>query len=442
MPFATIELVIIILLIIVNGVFAMSETAFVSARKVRLQQRANEGDTKALAALEMANAPNRLLSTVQLGITLIGIVAGAFGGATIAQGLAVYLRDVPWLSGYSDAIAFTIVVIVITYLSLVIGELVPKRIALNNPERIAMLMVTPMRVLSAIASPFIHLLSISTEGILRLIRLRPSSEPPITEEEINVLIEEGTQIGTFAAAEQDMVERIFRLADRRVSALMTHRPDIVWLDADDPPQAISDRIRESTYSRFPVCRGSLDNVLGMVHVKDLLVQCLAGQPLEVQAALQEPLYVIESTSTLKVLELFKQTGQQAALVIQEYGDIEGLITHHDILEAIVGDISSREDVEHPQAVQREDSSWLFDGLLPIEEVKDILHIRELPDEASRDYDTLAGFVLMQLGHIPTVGDHFEWGNYRFEVLDMDGRRIDKVLVQPVRADDSHPTHKA
>lgn len=442
MPFATIELVIIILLIIVNGVFAMSETAFVSARKVRLQQWANEGDTKALAALEMANAPNRLLSTVQLGITLIGIVAGAFGGATIAQGLAVYLRAVPWLSGYSDAIAFTIVVIVITYLSLVIGELVPKRIALNNPERIAMLMVTPMRVLSAIASPFIYLLSISTEGILRLIRLRPSSEPPITEEEINVLIEEGTQIGTFAAAEQDMVERIFRLADRRVSALMTHRPDIVWLDADDPPQAISDRIRESTYSRFPVCRGSLDNVLGMVHVKDLLVQCLAGQPLEVQAALQEPLYVIERTSTLKVLELFKQTGQQAALVIQEYGDIEGLITLHDILEAIVGDISSREDVEHPQAVQREDSSWLLDGLLPIEEVKDILHIRELPDEASRDYDTLAGFVLLQLGRIPTVGDHFEWGNYRFEVLEMDGRRIDKVLVQPVRADGSHPTHKA
>ena len=440
MPFAIIELVIVILLIIVNGVFAMSETAFVSARKVRLQQRANEGDTKALAALEMANAPNRLLSTVQLGITLIGIVAGAFGGATIAGELTVYIRAVPWLSAYSDAIAFTTVVIVITYLSLVIGELVPKRIALNNPERIAMLVVTPMRVLSAIATPFISLLSISTEGILRLIGLRPSSEPPITEEEINVLLEEGTQIGTFAPAEQDMVERIFRLADRRVSALMTHRPDIVWLDADDPPQAISQQIRESTYSRFPVSRGSLDNVLGMVHVKDLLVHCLAGQPLEVQAALQEPLYVIESTSTLKVLELFKQSGQQVALVVQEYGDIEGLITLHDILEAIVGDISSREDLEHPQAVQREDGSWLLDGLLPIEEVKDILHIRKLPDETSSGYDTLAGFVLMQLGRIPTTGDHFEWGNYRFEVLDMDGRRIDKVLVQPVRADDSHPTH--
>src|SRR3989454_7965747 len=290
MPFATVELVIIILLIIVNGVFAMSETAFVSARKVRLQQRANEGDTKALAALEMANAPNRLLSTVQLGITLIGIIAGAFGGATIAQGLAVYLRDVPWLSGYSDAIAFTIVVIVITYLSLVIGELVPKRIALNNPERIAMLMVTPMHVLAAIASPFIHLLSLSTEGILRLIGLRPSAEPPITEEEINVLIEEGTQIGTFEAAEQDMIERIFRLGDRRVSALMTHRPDIIWLDVNDPLLEITQTIRESTYSRFPVCDGSLDNVLGMLHVKDLLLQYMVGQPLDLKAALQTPLY--------------------------------------------------------------------------------------------------------------------------------------------------------
>ncbi len=438
MPLATIELVITILLIIVNGVFAMSETAFVSARKVRLQQRANEGNAKAAAALEMVNAPNRLLSTVQLGITLIGIVAGAFGGATISEGLAVYLRAIPWLRPYSDATALTIVVIVITYLSLVIGELVPKRIALNNPERIAMSMVKPMRVLAAIASPFIHLLSLSTEGILRLIGLRPSGEPPITEEEINVLIEEGTQIGTFEAAEQDMVEQIFRLGDRRVNALMTHRPDIVWLDANDTPQEISHKIRKSTYSRFPVCDGSLDNVLGMVHVKDLLLQCLAGQALDLKAALHEPLYVIESTTTLKVLELFKQTGQQAALVIQEYGDIEGLITLNDILEAIVGDISSDDDLDQAQVVQREDGSWLLDGMLPIEELKDILHVRALPEEENGDYNTLAGFVLMRLGRIPKTTDHFEWGSYRFEVVDMDGRRIDKVLVQPMKADDAHP----
>lgn len=440
MPFATLEIIIIILLIIANGVFAMSETAFVSARKVRLQQRANEGDLKAAAALELANSPNRLLSTVQLGITLIGILAGAFGGATVAQAVAVYIRDIPWLAPYSDGVALTIVVAGITYLSLVIGELVPKRIALNNPERIAIFMVTPMRTLSTIASPFIHLLSISTEGILRLIGLRPSGEPPITEEEINVLIEEGTQIGTFEAAEQDMIERIFRMGNRRVNSLMTHRPDIVWLEAADTSQEIRQTIQESTYSRFPVCHEGLDNVLGMVHVKDLLLQCMAGQPFDLQAVLQEPLYVIESTSTLKVLESFKKTGKQAALVIQEYGDIQGLITLNDILEAIVGDISSTGDLDNPQAVQREDGSWLFDGMLPIDEFKDILHIRELPEEASGDYETLAGFVLTELGRVPIATDHFEWGTLRFEVVDMDGRRIDKVLVQPIKDYNANPAN--
>ncbi len=442
MPFATMEIIIIILLIIVNGVFAMSETAFVSARRVRLQQRANEGDAKARAALELVNSPNRLLSTVQLGITLIGILAGAFGGATVAEVVAVYIRAIPWLAPYSNAIALTAVVVCITYLSLVIGELVPKRIALNNPERIAVAMVTPMHVLSTIASPFIHLLSLSTEGILRLIGLRPSGEPPITEEEINVLIEEGTQIGTFEAAEQDMIERIFRLGDRRVSALMTHRPDVVWLDPDDTPQHIRQVIRESNYSRFPVCHESLDNVLGMVHVKDLLLQCMADQPFDLQAVLQEPLYVIESTSTLKVLELFKRTGTQAALVIQEYGDIQGLITLNDILEAIVGDISSRDDLDGPQAVQREDGSWLFDGMLPIDEFKDILHIRALPEEGRGNYETLGGFMLMQLGRVPNTADHFEWDRFRFEVVDMDGRRIDKVLVQPIKANEPNPPEEA
>ncbi len=442
MPFATIELVIVILLIIANGLFAMSETAFVSARKVRLQQRANEGDAKAKAALELANSPNRLLSTVQLGITLIGILAGAFGGATIAQAVAVYIRAIPWLAAYSDAIAFALIVAGITYLSLVIGELVPKRIALNNPERIAVFMVTPMRVLSTIASPFIHLLSISTEGILRLIGLRPSGEPPITEEEINVLIEEGTQIGTFEAAEQDMIERIFRLGDRRVSALMTHRPDVIWIDPADTLPSIYQTIQQSNYSRFPVCHESLDNVLGMVHVKDLLLQCMAGQPLNLQSVLHEPLYVLESTSTLKVLELFRKTGTQAALVIQEYGDIEGLITLNDILEAIVGDISSRDDADNAQAVQREDGSWLFDGTLPIDELKDILHIRALPEEERGSYETLGGFMLMELGRVPVAADHFEWDRFRFEVVDMDGRRIDKVLVQPLRTGNSNPPHEA
>ncbi len=434
---ATVEIIIVILLIIANGLFALSETAFVSARKVLLRQRANEGDAKAEAALELVNSPNRLLSTVQLGITLISILSGALGGATIAVTVAIYIRAIPWLATYSDAIALALVVACITYLSLVIGELVPKRIALNNPERIAVHVVNAMRLLSTIAAPFIQVLSISTEAILRLIGVRPSNEPPITEEEINVLIEQGTQMGTFEAVEQDMIERIFRLGDRRVSALMTHRPDIVWLDVDDTPQEISQTIRESNFSRFPVCHESLDNVLGMVNVKDLLLQCTTGQPLNLRAALQEPLYVIESTSTLKVLELFRKTGNQAALVVQEYGDIEGLITLNDILEAIVGDIYTHDDEENVQAVQREDGSWLFDGTLPIDELKDILHITALPEEESGNYETLGGFMLMELGRVPTAADHFEWDGFRFEVVDMDGRRIDKVLVQPINADDSN-----
>ncbi len=434
---ATVEIIIVILLIIANGLFALSETAFVSSRKVRLRQRANEGDAKAEAALELVNSPNRLLSTVQLGITLISILSGAFGGATIAVTVARYIRAIPWLATYSDAIALALVVACITYLSLVIGELVPKRIALNNPERIAVHGVNAMRLLSTIAAPFIQVLSISTEAILRLIGVRHSNEPPITEEEINVLIEQGTQMGMFEAVEQDMIERIFRLGDRRVSALMTHRPDVVWLDVDDTPQEISQTIRESNFSRFPVCHESLDNVLGMVHVKDLLLQCTTGQPLNLRAALQEPLYVIESTSILKVLELFRKTGNQAALVVQEYGDIEGLITLNDILEAIVGDICTHDDEENAQAVQREDGSWLFDGTLPIDELKDILHITALPEEESGNYETLGGFMLMELGRVPTAADYFEWDGFRFEVVDMDGRRIDKVLVQPINADDSN-----
>lgn len=429
MPSVTFELIVVILLIIINGVFAMTETAFVSSRKTRLQQWANEGDTKASAALEFVNEPNRLLSTVQLGITLIGILSGAFGGATIAGALAVFIRSIPWLASYSDAIALAVVVLIITYLSLVIGELVPKRLALNNPERIAMFMAGPMRVISAIGSIFIKVLSLSTEGVLRLIRVRPSGESVVTEEEINVLIEEGTQAGMFEAAEQEMIERIFRLGDRRVSALMTHRPDIVWLDLDDTPEDTSQTIRESAYSRFPVCHGRLDNVVGMVHVKDLLIQYIDGKPLDLKVALQEPLYVVESTSTLKVLEFFKHTGKQVALVIhQEYGDIQGLITLNDILEAIVGDLPSSDEPTEKSVVQREDGSWLLDGTLPIDEVMDILHVRTLPEEAGGNYESLGGFVMQQLGRIPAPADHFDWNRYRFEVMDMDGRRVDKVLV--------------
>jgi putative hemolysin len=430
------EILVILLLIIVNGVFAMSEIAIVSARKVRLQQWANEGNTKARVALELANAPNHLLSTVQVGITLIGILAGAFGGATLAEKLAALLRRVSVPAPYSQAISLGIVVLSITYLSLIIGELVPKRVALNNPERIATTMAAPMQALSAIAAPVVHLLSASTEMVLRVLGIRPSSEPLVTEEEIKVLIEQGTEAGTFEVAEQDMVQRVFRLGDRRVNGLMTPRLEIVWLDLDDSPEENQRKMTGSIHARFPVCQGSLDTVLGIVQVIDLLAPSLAGQPIDLTASLQPPLFVPENMLALKVLELFKQSGTHTALVVDEYGVIQGLVTLNDILEAIVGDIPSVEELADPQAVQREDGSWLLDGMLPVEDFFELFEIEELPEEQQGNYQTLGGFVITHLGRIPAAADHFEWGRLRFEVMDMDGNRVDKVLVMPTSVESS------
>ena len=426
----TFQIMFIIFLTIANGVFSMSEIAIVSARKARLQQWVNEGNTKARFALDLANSPNRLLSTVQIGITLIGILAGVLGGATISEELSARLISIPLLAPYSEAIALGIVVLGITYLTLVIGELVPKRIALHNAERIACTMAAPMRVLSQIASPAVHLLSISTDAVLRILGIRPVAEPPVTEEEINILIEQGMKAGTFEKAERDMVEHVFRLGDLRVGALMTPRTEIVWLDIDDSPEEIRRKISDSGHSRFPVGQGSLDNILGIVQVKDMLGRNMEGKPADLKASLRRPLFVPESTHALKVLELFKQSGIHISLVVDEYGSVQGLVTLNDILEEIVGDIPSVEELKEPLAVQREDGSWLLDGMLPVNYFKEIFGIRELPGESI--YQTLGGFVLMQVGRIPHEGNHFEWGGLRFEVMDMDKNRIDKVLVMPVR----------
>lgn len=437
----TLEILIILVLIIVNGVFSMSEMAIVSARKVRLQHQANQGDAKARVALELAEAPNRFLSTVQVGISLIGILTGAFGGATLADKLASYLRLIPGLAPYSQAIAFAIVVLTITYLSLIIGELVPKRLALNNPERIAANVAIPMRMVEAIASPVVHLLSASTDLVLRVLGIGPSTEPQVTEEEIKVLIEQGTEAGTFEEAEQDMVERVFRLGDRPVNALVTPRPDIVWLDLEGSAEENRQKIMESAHSRFPVCQGGLDNVLGMLHVTDLLGRSLSGQALDLTVSLRQPVFVPESTRGLKVLELFKKTGIHMALVVDEYGVVQGLVTLNDILVEIVGDVSSADELENPQAVQREDGSWLLDGMLPVDEFFELFDIDELRGEHRGSYQTLGGFVMTHLGRIPAATDHFEWEGMRFEVMDMDGNRVDKVLVMPGQIDSSKPTSK-
>jgi putative hemolysin len=424
------EGLVVVLLIFINGIFAMSEIAVVSARKTRLRQWAEEGNAKARAALELANNPNQFLATIQIGITLIGILAGAFGGATIARELAVILSDITWLAPYGEPLSLALVVFAITYLSLIVGELVPKRLALNNPERLAMAIAAPMQVLSRVAYPAVHLLGLSTEFVLRALGMKPSTEPPVTEEEIRALIEQGTQAGMFEEAEQEMVERVFRLGDRRVSAVMTPRTEIVWLDREASAQEIRRTITESAHSRFLVADGSLDNVLGVVHAKDLLAHMLGEQVVNLEATLQQPLYVPESMRALKVLELFKQSGTHIALVIDEYGGIQGLVTPSDILEAIVGDLPEAGEQVEPLAVQRADGSWLLDGMLPVDEFKDLFDLGELPGEDQGIYQTLAGFVIMQLGRIPAAADYFVWEGLKIEVVDMDGNRVDKVLVTP------------
>jgi len=430
MPSVIFEGLVVVLLIFVNGIFAMSEIAVVSARKTRLRQWAEEGNAKARAALELANNPNQFLATIQIGITLVGILAGAFGGATIAKELSVILNDISWLAPYSHPLSLALVVVVIAYLSLIVGELVPKRLALNNPERLAMAIAAPMQVLSRVAYPAVHLLGLSTELLLRALGMKPSTEPLVTEEEIRALIEQGTQAGMFEEAEQEMVERVFRLGDRRVSAVMTPRTEIVWLDREASALEIRRTITESAHSRFLVADGSLDNVLGVVHAKDLLAHILGEQVVNLDATLQQPLYVPESMRALKVLELFKQSGTHIALVIDEYGGIQGLVTPSDILEAIVGDLPEAGEQVEPLAVQRPDGSWLLDGMLPVDEFKDLFDLGELPGEDQGIYQTLAGFVIMQLGRIPAAADYFVWEGLKIEVVDMDGNRVDKVLVTP------------
>jgi putative hemolysin len=342
---------------------------------------------------------------------------------------------VPVLAAYREAIASGLAIMVVTYLTLIIGELVPKQLALNNPERVASSVAGPMRMLAMFAAPVVHLLSTSTDMVMRLLGIMPSDEPMVTEEEIRVLLQQGTEAGTFEEVEQDMVERVFRLGDRRANALMTPRPDIVWLDLEDSLEENRQKITEGVHSRFPVCQGGIDNVLGVLHVNDLLVRSLVGEPIDLTTNLRQPLFIPESTRALSVLELFKKSSTHIAIVVDEYGVIQGIVTLNDILEAIVGDIPSVEDLEEPYAVQREDGSWLLDGMLSVDEFKDILKINKIPGEEKGNYHTLGGFVVMHLGHIPTAADHFQWQGLRFEVMDMDGNRVDKVLVMPLSSSD-------
>jgi putative hemolysin len=422
------EILLIFVLLLINGAFAMSEMAMVAARKVRLQQKAEDGDKAAQSALKLAETPNRFLSTVQIGITLIGILAGAIGGATIADQLSTSIARVEVLAPYSSGIALAIVVILTTYFSLVIGELIPKRLALNNPEAVAAAIAGPLSFLSNISSPIVKILSASTDLGLRVLGIKPSPEQHVTEEEIKVFIEQGTQVGIFEEAEQDMIESVFRLNDRYIDAIMTPRTEIEWVDLDESNQETLENIQKSNHSRFPAAHDNLDNVQGILHAKDFLSKMVSGEPFQVVDNLQQPLFVPDSMPALKVLEMIRHAGVHEALVLDEYGGLLGMVTLYDVLRAIVGEMPGPGDVFEPQIVEREDGSWLLDGLLPIDEVKDLLELEMLPDEDRIGYQTLGGFIFSHVGSIPSTGHSFTWRNLRFEIMDMDGRRIDKVLV--------------
>jgi len=415
------EILIILLLIVINGLFVLSEMSVVSSRKARLQQRINSGDHRADTALKLMENPNLFLATVQIGVTLVGVLVGALGGVALAEPLSSLLRRVPALAGISDSLALVIVVIGITFFSIVIGELVPKRIALHNPERIAAVLARPMLLISRLFSPFVWLVGKATDLFLRLLGIQPGMEPPVTEEEIHLLIDQGKQAGVFEESEQDMVHGVFSLGDQRVYSLMTPRTEIVWLDIKDGPEVIRSKIAENDFSRFPVCQDSLDLILGIIKARDLLVPSLGNEPLALKDKLRPALYIPETTLASRALEIFKEQNRELMLVIDEFGSLQGLLTLHDIIEEIVGDF----DLE-AQATQRQDGSWLLDGMLPIDDFKDIFKSKVLPHE--EEFETLSGFVMMSLGRVPQTADQFEWSGLRFEVMDMDGRRVDKVLV--------------
>jgi putative hemolysin len=430
-----IEIAVILLLLVANGAFALSEIAVVSSRKARLQQRRDEGEAGARAALQLANDPGRFLATVQIGITLVGILAGTFGGATVARQLAAWFADVPALAGVSNALALTIVVLVITYLSLIIGELVPKRIALSDPESMAIAVAKPMRTLSNLARPAVWGLEKSSAAVLKLIGFRAPAEQPVSEEEIKLLIHQGAEAGVFQEAEEQMVKGVFRLADRRVEALMTPRTEIDWLNLSDSSEALQARIHASPRSRFPVARGSLDNVVGLAEAKKMLGTCITGSLVSLEDVIEPAIYVPESLPALVLLEKFKAgAASRTALVIDEYGIISGLVTPYDIVEAIVGELPDLGAPDEPMALRRADGTWLIDGMMPLDEFKDKLGARQLPNEERGFYSTVAGYLVAQLGHVPVATELFEADNWRFEVMDMDGHRIDKVLVTPPRED--------
>lgn len=413
---------------LLNGIFSMSEIALVSSRKSRLEAAAKNGDSSAKAALHLANSPTRFLSTVQIGITLIGLLTGMYSGDNITSDFEHFISTIPVLTPYSHSLAVGTVLVFITYLSLVLGELVPKRIGMANPEAISKFMATPMNLLSKATAPFIALLGFSSDLIIKILNIK-QSENSVTEEEIKSLIQEGTSGGVFEEIEQEIVHNVFQLGDRKVTSLMTNRQEIVWLDLEDTIEENKAKIFDSRHSIYPVCRGTVDDVVGLVYVKDLIATDIEAQMADLNAIVRDPVYLPESNRAYQALEKFKEQRVYFGIIVDEYGGLLGVLTMHDIMDALVGDIS--EDIEEAsEIVRREDGSYLIDAQLPFD---DFLHYFNLniQDTERRElvgFNTLGGFVLHVLENIPKTGEKFKWKHFEFEVIDMDRSRIDKLLV--------------
>ncbi|HEX6060099.1 MAG TPA: hemolysin family protein [Gemmatimonadaceae bacterium] len=424
------ELAVILLLLVVNGVFAMSEIAIVAAKRIRLEQRAERGDAGARAALALAREPTAFLSTVQVGITLIGVFAGAFGGATLSEELGVLFATVPWIGSWAEELAFALVVALITYLSLIVGELVPKRLALGNPERVAALVARPMGALARAAHPLVRVLTASTRAVLAVFGMKDVPEPGLTEEEIHALVEQGAESGAVPEAEHAIVESVFRLGDRQVASLMTARPDLEWLDVDTPPDDLRIQIETQRRPWYLLCQEDVENVKGIAHASDLLALSVGGAPLDLRTVLSEPLYVPLTMPVFHLLELFRSSRQHIAIALDEYGGVAGLVTLDDIVDELVGEMPERNEPGEPAPIVRSDEGWLAIGTAQIDDVADELELEleEIALDEHRGYRTLGGFILAQLGRVPVTGDAVEWGGFRFEVVAMDGRRIEQVRI--------------
>lgn len=427
------EIMVIFLLLVVNGVFAMAEIAVVSSRKARLRRLADQGSSKARIALELAESPNRFLSTVQIGITLVGIFAGAFGGATLTTELAQPIHQVSFLSSYADKIALGLVVVGITYFSLVLGELVPKRFGLSNPEGISMAIARPMNWLSKFAGPIVSFLSVSTEGLLRLLGFKQVKEVVVSEEEVRLLMQEGVRAGAFNKVESQIIHSALELDQLPVREIMTPRPKVIWLNQDDPHEQTWHKIVVSNHSHFPVYEGNRDRTVGVVSVKAIYANLAAGVGVKLKDLMVPPLVVPETQMVLQLVESFKQSGKHIALVADEFGSIAGLVTMNDVMEAIVGEFPSQGERAKPVAKKRDDGSWLIDAMIDLDAVEKALPGFRFDGGAHSEYQTLAGFVVKTLGHVPKEGETFEAQGYIFEVLDMDRHRVDKVLVMPVKS---------